>query len=75
LGRLKPEYGLARKQMPLTSSVPSWTLSTRQKTDEFVKTHAPNEDHLAQRASIASRTISDYPPDIDFSRNQGGIAS
>jgi hypothetical protein len=41
--RLKPEYSLARKEMPLTSPVPSWTLITRQEADEFVKTHTPTK--------------------------------
>jgi len=41
--RLKPEYGLVRKEMPLTSSVPSWTLTTRQAVDEFVRAHTPSK--------------------------------
>jgi hypothetical protein len=39
--RLKPEYSLVRKEMPLTSPVASWRLVTRQEADEFVKTHSP----------------------------------
>jgi len=41
--RLKPEYGLVRKEMPLTSPVPSWTLTTRQAVDEFVRAHHPSK--------------------------------
>jgi len=41
--RLRPEYGLIRKEMPLTSAVPSWTLTTRQAVDAFVKTHTPTK--------------------------------
>jgi hypothetical protein len=41
--QLKPEYGLVRKEMPPTSPVPSWTLTTRQAVDEFVRTHTPNK--------------------------------
>jgi len=41
--RLKPEYGLVRKEMPLTSPVPSWTLTTRQAVDEFVRAHTPSK--------------------------------
>ena len=41
--RLKPEYGLVRKEMPLTSPVPSWTLTSRHAVDEFVKTHTPTK--------------------------------
>ena len=41
--RLKPEYGLVRTEMPLTSPVPSWTLTTRQAVDEFMRTHTPSK--------------------------------
>jgi hypothetical protein len=41
--RLKPEFGLIRREMPLTSPVPSWTLTTRQAVDEFVRTHTPGK--------------------------------
>ena len=41
--RLKPEFGLVRKEMPLTSPVPSWTLTSRQAVDELVKTHPPSK--------------------------------
>ena len=41
--RLKAEYGLVRRETPLTSPVPSWTLTSRQAVDEFVKTHTPSK--------------------------------
>ena len=41
--RLKPEYSLVRKEMPLTSPVPSWKLITRQEADKFVKAHVPSK--------------------------------
>jgi len=41
--RLKPEFGLVRLEMPLTSPVPSSTLTTKQAVDEFVKTNIPSK--------------------------------
>jgi hypothetical protein len=41
--RLKPEFSLVRREMPLTSPVPSWTLTTRQETDEFLKRDTPTK--------------------------------
>ena len=41
--RLKPEFSLVRREMPLTSPVPSWTLTTRQETDEFLRRHTPTK--------------------------------
>jgi hypothetical protein len=41
--RLRPEYGLIRKEMPLTSASSSWTVTTRQAVDEFVKTNTPTK--------------------------------
>jgi hypothetical protein len=42
--RLKPEFSLVRLEMPLTSPVPSWRLTTREEADAFVKTHTPSKD-------------------------------
>jgi len=41
--RLKPEFSLVRREMPLTSPVPSWALTTRQQTDEFLRSHTPTK--------------------------------
>jgi hypothetical protein len=41
--RLKPEFILVRREMPLTSPVPSWVLTTRQETDEFLRRRTPTK--------------------------------
>lgn len=41
--RLKPGFSLVRREMPLTSSTPSWTLTTKEDTDAFLRTHTPSK--------------------------------